>query len=542
MPLSDENKTLLDRAQRLEIERDTQWQEAWDDVWRYEAPHRQRKDIVGNEPMFRHINDSTGMTGLASFASFILAGTTPAWMPWAVLSPGPEFKGEEREARLDELKEANEKLFFHFNTSNYYQEAPIAMQDYAIGTGVLVVQPNENGSGIQFKAVPMESMTFDDRSSGQVDYIFDKKKIPAREILAKYGPEGTGSIDSVTDKGYLDLLENKPDDRLSVWVITVPTDDIDPDSKFKHVMITAEGSEGGILLEDKEMDINNYNVFRFDRPHHSQYGVGPGLFAYPDVRYLNAIRGVALKNAALQMAGVFTGVDDGVFDPRTVVLEPGAIIPVLSNDVANPTLSPLPSGSSVELAQFEINTMRGDIDRMFFLDQFSPAQGSKLTATEVLMKAKLIAQRLGTAYGRLQVEYLMPIVKKTVKILQDQGEIDKSINLDFVNTDVVFLSSLAQAQRLQESEALIQWVTLVTEFAGQDMASAMVPNKAKIARKLAELTQIDRDVINSEAEVKKQIETVVEETQNLTGEMQGGLQNAGQESGFQEPDIPGPFG
>ena len=46
------------------------------------------------------------------------------------------------------------------------------------------------------------------------------------------------------------------------------------------------------------------------------YGRGPCLYALPDIKTLNKVIELNLKNASLSIGGVFTAVDDGVLNPQ----------------------------------------------------------------------------------------------------------------------------------------------------------------------------------------------------------------------------------
>ena len=60
-------------------------------------------------------------------------------------------------------------------------------------------------------------------------------------------------------------------------------------------------------------------------------GRGPCLYALPDIKTLNKVTELTLKNASISIGGVFTAVDDGVLNPQTISITPGAVIGVSSN-------------------------------------------------------------------------------------------------------------------------------------------------------------------------------------------------------------------
>jgi hypothetical protein len=74
----------------------------------------------------------------------------------------------------------------------------------------------------------------------------------------------------------------------------------------------------------------------------------------PDVRSLNKAKEFVLQKAAIDLAGMYTATDDGVTNPYNMVIAPGIVIPVGSNNTNNPSIQRLDTSSSLALAQFEI--------------------------------------------------------------------------------------------------------------------------------------------------------------------------------------------
>ena len=83
-------------------------------------------------------------------------------------------------------------------------------------------------------------------------------------------------------------------------------------------------------------------------------GRGPAMQSLPDVRSLNKAKEFVLQKAAIDLAGMYTATDDGVTNPYNMVIAPGVVIPVGSNNTNNPSIQRLDTGSNLALAQFEI--------------------------------------------------------------------------------------------------------------------------------------------------------------------------------------------
>ena len=142
--------------------------------------------------------------------------------------------------------------------------------------------------------------------------------------------------------------------------------------------------------------------------------------ALPDVRSLNKAKEFVLQKAAIDLAGMYTATDDGVTNPYNMVIAPGVVIPVGSNNTNNPSIQRLDTGSNLALAQFEIVELQNAIKLALFNDLRDPA-GPVRSATEVAIESRELAKRIGSAFGRLQTEILVPILKRVVAILTRRG-------------------------------------------------------------------------------------------------------------------------
>jgi len=136
----------------------------------------------------------------------------------------------------------------------------------------------------------------------------------------------------------------------------------------------------------------------------------------------------------------------------------------------------LDTGSNLSLAQFEIVELQNAIKRALFNDLRDPS-GPVRSATEVALESRELAKRIGSAFGRLQTEVLIPIIKRVAYILTRRGLITP-IQLDGRDIDIKFLSPLAKAQDGEDLMSVQQAVAFVLQTAG--------PDQAKIAFKLEE--------------------------------------------------------
>tara|TARA_R110002020_G_scaffold55502_4_gene153917 strand:+ start:41 stop:1024 length:984 start_codon:yes stop_codon:yes gene_type:complete len=239
-------------------------------------------------------------------------------------------------------------------------------------------------------------------------------------------------------------------------------------------------------------------------------GRGPAVQALPDVRSLNKVKEFVLQKAAIDLSGMYTATDDGVTNPYNIVISPGVVIPVGSNNSSNPSIQRLDTGTNLQLAQFEMNELQNSIKRALFNDLRDPT-GPVRSATEIAIDSRELAKRIGSAFGRLQTEVLVPILKRVVYILTRRGLL-QPIQLDGRDIEIKFLSPLAKAQDGEDIINVQQAVQFVLQNAG--------PDQAKIGFKLEDFgtwvaakTGMPAELVRSDTEKNQIIQAGAEAAQ-----------------------------
>jgi len=136
-----------------------------------------------------------------------------------------------------------------------------------------------------------------------------------------------------------------------------------------------------------------------------------------------------------------------------------------------------------------------------FNDLRDPA-GPVRSATEVAIESRELAKRIGSAFGRLQTEILIPILKRVVAILTRRGLI-VPIELDGRDVRVKFTSPLARAQDGEDLLAVQQAVQFVLGTSGPEQV-LMAYKTEDFGTWAAEKTGMPSELVRSEVE-KQQI-------------------------------------
>ena len=244
------------------------------------------------------------------------------------------------------------------------------------------------------------------------------------------------------------------------------------------VMVCISGGKDSFLMAKCIQEIKKHGKINFE----AKYVVmNPG--------YNEANKELILKNASIAVSGVWQADDDGVLNIENITLSPGTIIP---KAVGSSGLTPLKTGADFDVSQLVLSDLRNKINHSLLVDQLSLFSSSKMTATEVMERTNYMSRVLGATYGRLQSEFLTPVILKAISILKRRGEIS-DIFVDGHEVDLKYQSPLAKNQAVRDAENILGWVKALSELGAE--ASAIIDRKA-VALWLAKTFSVPENLIS----------------------------------------------
>lgn len=461
-------KDVKKRAERA-FSRDQNWVSLLQQVYEYFLPQRdvfnytaegQKKDDL--------IFDSTAPLAMKQFANKMQEQLTPIHREWAMLQVSEQIKELVKEQNQEqEFSEHLDKVtriaFRYINNSNFATQINEAYLDLAIGTCALTIEETDDSNIIEFQAVPQNVVSFGNSTRNKPENIYRKIKVPAGAIESTF--PGYKLDAELTRKA-----EKNPDEEVCITVALEWHED-----SFKAMA----WHKNSAAWEEDYGNTSPWIVARWAVAAGELRGRGPALDVLSDVRTLNKIKEFMLQKASLDLGGMWTGTDDGGFNPYNVTIGPGTIIPVASNNNTDPSLRRLDTGGDLNLSMFEVEQLQASIKTALFNDLRDPA-GPVRTATEIAIDARELAMRIGSAFGRLQSELLIPILNRVIDILSRRGLLPKyEIGGDEIG--VKFTSPLARLQDQQDILAFQESVELL---------GAIAPEAVQIGFKIEDLPQI----------------------------------------------------
>ncbi|MDJ0950908.1 MAG: portal protein, partial [Alphaproteobacteria bacterium] len=229
-----------------------------------------------------------------------------------------------------------------------------------------------------------------------------------------------------------------------------------------------------------------------------------------------------LQNASLTVGGAYTVTHDGVVNPNTIRILPGAFIPVARNTghPQGPSIAPLERTGDFDLAAFVLQDMRVNIKRMLF-DRSLPEQtGQPRTATEIIELLKEVQTEQAPAFARIMKEFIVPFAHRGFQIMHKKGQIQFPIEVDGQVIQIRVSSPLARAQHLDDLQNVVQGVEIVGGLFGPEVLASSLKVEEAPAYMYSKLG-IDPALIRGEGDRQQIRNQIVERIAGMVAQAQG---------------------
>ena len=213
-----------------------------------------------------------------------------------------------------------------------------------------------------------------------------------------------------------------------------------------------------------------------------------------------------LQNAQMSISGIYTFEDDGVINPDNIQLVPGSLIPVSPGSRG---LVPLNGAGDFNVAQLILSDMRTNIKKALYMETLGRPEGTPMSATEVAERMADLSRQIGSSFGRLQSEFVTPLLRRVIRILSKQGRIDIP-SVDGKEVKVVPRSPLAKAQHQQDVADVSRFNEIIAMTFGPQMLN-MIVKQDEVAKYLAEKMNLPEKLIRDPAEQQE----LVNQLQNM---------------------------
>ena len=477
------------------------WKDKYEEAYEYTMPQRESfyEETVG-ERRTDKIFDETAVVGIQEFASRLQAGLVPTYGRWANFEAGSEVPDEQKPAINEQLDAITKYVFEIIAGSNFNQEIHEAFMDCAIGTGVLLVEEGDSLNPINFQAIPLPRVMLNNGPNNKVDTVFRKRSIAYNRLMTAY-PKAEMSPEM------LKIIDDKQGEKATVVEGVFRMYDEPNSEKFKYCVVCMNEKEMIFEQELSGIGSNPYIVFRWNKASGEVFGRGPVFNGMAAIKTTNLTVELILQNAQMNISGIYTYEDDGVVNPDNINLVPGALIPVAPNSRG---LTPLAGAGRFDVAQLILGDMRQNIKKALYMETLGRPEGTPMSATEVAERMSDLSRQIGSSFGRLQAEFVTPLLRRVIRILSKQGRIEIP-KIDNREVKVVSLSPLSQAQHQQDIAVVNNFNGILAQTFGPQILN-MIVKQDEVARYLADKLGLPEKLIRNPEEQQQ----IIQELQNMT--------------------------
>ena len=511
---------LVKRKGKLKAQRGT-WETHWQDLSNYVLPNEADFNLSRSRGDKRTtlVYDSTGIHAnemLAAGLHGMLTNPASNWFSLRIKnnqsnladnSESKEWLEQTTNAILSEI--AAPDVAFPSHIHEYY------LSLCSIGTACMFVGEPTTREGISFRAIHIDEIFIAENADGIIDTVFRVFKMTVRQIVQKWGEK---SLSPRIQRMY----EKKEFDKeVELFHCVYPRDDVDKGKKAATMLPVASvyiDERDKHVLAEGGFDEMPYMVSRWAKAVGEVFGRSPAMTALPDIKMLQEIMKTTIKAAQKIVDPPLLVPDDGVIGPvRTV---PGGLNYYRASSGAR--IEPLLTGGNIPISFEMMNDLRDRIRTTFFLDQLQFQGAPRMTATEVVERTERTLRLLGPTLGRLQSEFLGPMIERIFGVLSRSGRLpEPPESMSEQELKIEYVSPLARAQRQTETQGIMRTLEFIGPIAGMDPQAAQVIKGADTVRHIAELNGVPPMLLKSNddlmAEMQAQQQAQAAQQQMMQG-------------------------
>jgi hypothetical protein len=410
------------------------------------------------------MTDSTAMMAAENFASGIYGMMTNPANRWFALRLRDEDLNNYDPVR-DWLYEAETRLLHSFGpqSSRFYAVLPALYTDLAcFGTAVFYSEEVTGQGRFNDNVRPLSECYLAENAYGDVDTVYRRFFLTARQALEFFGDNVSSNLRRAAERNDHDPVA------FLHCVYANPACDpksLDPQARpFHSVYIEEEAATTVATGSYFEMP---YHTPRWTQAAGEVYGRGIGDQVLPDTRQLSMLESSVLR-AAQRMADPPLAVSDkGLV--KLAHTKPGGITYGALDPSGQLLVKPIYTGINVGVTFEMMEQRRNAIREAFYFSLLQMAGAPNMTATEWIGRQEEKLRLLGPNLGRIQSEFLSPLIKRRFGMLLRAGQLpEPPPEIKGMSVQIEYVSPLARAQMSGEAQAVGRLYENLTSIAQID--------------------------------------------------------------------------
>ena len=532
-------ESLIKRYDRLKSDR-VNWDQMWEELATYLMPGK--VDFISTTTKgtkrAAEVYDSTGIHALQILSASLHGSLTSPSTKWFGLRFREDELNEDKDAK-DWLEQCSKSMFQEFGKSNFSTEVAESYQDM-VGFGTACLQfdvktKDAQFDGFNFRACHLAEVVISESEEGRIDTVFRKIKLTARQAKQKFG-------DDAGDKA-IKALEKDPDKEFEYIQAVFPREIqgevamVAPPHMRPWACYYISVIDKKICKESGYYELP-YMVPRWGKTTGDIYGFGPGCVARPDIKTLNESRKLAMKAWEKSIDPPLKALQNGILGK--IDMRPSTVTYVRDMN----SLLPITNATNWNADQLMLGDVRASVRRIFFSDQLELNEGPQMTATEVQVRYELMQRLLGPTLGRLQSEFLNPIVERAFysmlrgQALPPMPEVLQQAGGDL---DIEYVGPLARSQKMDEVTSIQRAIDGIMQLAQVNPDVLDIVDVDKAGRTISDRLGAPADILRGDEQVAEMRQSRQAQQQQQAEMEQGQQQVAGaQQVADLEQTVNGP--
>lgn len=415
--------------------------------------------------------DATAAFAVQRFTSVIESLATPQSSIWHRLVPIDKMLKRSRAVRMY-FDDVNDILF-------NYRYRPLAnfvgnsQQSYlglgAYGNGILYVDQPDKSKGLRYRNIHLGEAYIVENHAGIVDTLYRSFWLTAKQIVQQFGMNAPEAIRAAAE------LPTQGDKKFEVLHCVYPREDYDPvriDAKGKPFASLYIAVSEQLLMREGGYDTFPFAVTRYTQAPGEVYGRGPTQWVLPSIKTLNQQKHDVLKQGHRVLDPVLLSHDDG--NLGNFSLQAGKLNPGGLNKDGKRMIDVLPTGN-LAVGEKMMDIEKAIINDAYLITLFQILIDTpQMTATEVLERAREKGMLLAPTAGRLQAEFLGPLIERELDLLARQGLLPPPPSMlqnipGGVEYKLEYDSPMSRMQRAEKASGFMRALDVAANYAKNTM-------------------------------------------------------------------------
>lgn len=475
-------KNLIRRHDALKADR-SNWEHQWQQIAELVRPMQADFTLtrMPGERRGLEIFDSAPGLALDNLASGLWGMITNSANTWFSLQHPEEAINEAFEARawMDRVQQIMLDQFSSNGQAFYARALDTYAHMACFGTALMFVDEPRPGR-LRFSSRPLSECCIAENEEEQVDTVFRRFELTARQAVQRFG-------DRAPEKAR-QSMELHPDRKFKFLHAVYPNEDMVPgrlDARGKawaSVHVCVDSNE---VVQQGGYDEFPYMVPRWSTMTRGVYGESPAQLALSDIKTLNTMTKTFMVASQKAADPPILAADENAM--MSVRLHPGGITYGAIDADGRARIQALENRGNFALTDAMLEQRRVAVREAFYSSLLLMVQQPNATATEILARQEEQLRLMGPHLGRVQSEFLDPLIGRVFNILWRAGSLPP-LPPALAMSPVVqaeYVSPLARAQKTSEARAVLQTVNAVLPMA--EMRPEIMDNFEwdEVARELA---------------------------------------------------------